>query len=631
MDSAIRLFKAVPITAKGKKKAEKALLKETIEKGFVFSPEVIYNYSENELATLVRSIEKEVGLSGKQMNSSFHKSWKKVKDASIEQLVIEQIIHYFTTYGAEALGIYDKDSVYIPQEELKVPELKEGLTLIVIRGYTKPEFKKKLLGLLNQGIALKETTLKDVVDVALFTEINEEEIEQIKNREAKNLLYMYLGKIPENPVEFLRFLVYNSTNKTLLIKNDDAIKEIKSKDNLSVLRLFKEYEDKYGLEKLAQIFYRFKPLFLAFRTNTQLKHITNRIRKLAVKHHKPMQKDYLNEITAMIKKGEPIEGDRLKEELGRVNVFRKIRLAYALKYRTKNVDSILYKIRNGKGYATDFTFINKVEAKRIYHIVLNSIIADVKGKVKGKTVYIPENVVYTLPTAEKQFTGDIPNGSYISIPKDMVVGVHWDNVGANRIDLDLSLINANIGKIGWDARYRTEDREILFSGDMTDAMKPNGASELFYVKKQSADSFIMFVNYFNYEEAVKVPFKILVAKEQVKDFKQNYTVNPNNVLCIAKSEIDKQQKILGLLVTTADECKFYFSETNIGKSITSSGNAFAEKSRKYLFGFYQDAITLNEVLELAGAKIIGSREKADIDLSPENLERDKIIGLLTSK
>ena len=324
MKSTIKLFKGVLITQKRKKKPTKELLDKIIKKGFLFASEVIYNYSEEELNKLIEIVEKEVGLTAEQMNNSFHKSWIKVKTASMQQLVMEQLIHYLTTYGFEELGIYDKDSVYIPKEKLKIPELDvESFNFVLIKGYTKEELKEKLMKLLTSGIALKEDTMNAAVDVAKLTEINEEEIESVKNKEVKIILYDKLNKIPNIPTEFLRFCIYKSTGKTLLIKDKQTIKEIKDKNELSeqaikdlkdngesveieiyndtktseVLELFVNYKKKYGLEKLAQIFYRFKPIFLAFRKNDQLKHIVNDIRRKAKKHHKPMPKDYLNDIT----------------------------------------------------------------------------------------------------------------------------------------------------------------------------------------------------------------------------------------------------------------------------------------------------------------------------------------------
>ncbi len=210
----------------------------------------------------------------------------------------------------------------------------------------------------------------------------------------------------------------------------------------------------------------------------------------------------------------------------------------------------------------------------------------------------------------------------------MIVGIYWENVKDNRIDLDLSLISPSIGKIGWDAHYRTDEGRILFSGDVTDARKPRGAAELFYVKRQLKDEYILFLNYYNYDKEIKVPFKIIVAKEKVKDLKNNYMVNPNDIVSVAQSEISQKQKILGLLITTIKESRFYFAETSIGMSITSSNSEFAENSRKYLISFYQNSIGLKDILLKAGAELVNNKDKRDIDLSPESLEKDSILNLL---
>ena len=628
MRSTIRLFKAVPVASvatKNKERINTDLLKETIRSGFLLSPE-ISGYSKTELSDLTKIIREEIGLASEGLNQSFHKSWNKIKTAKTEQLVLEQIVHYITTYTFERFDIYNEDSVYIPSEKLEIPELKDDIPLVIIKGYTKEEFKKKLMNLLNMGVALGEDTLKDVVDLALFVELNDTDISQIKNREVRIYLYTYLDILPKNPVEFLRLIVFCATEDSLLIKNAEAIKKIKARKNLDVLALLLKYEKEYGLEELASIFYRFKPLWLAFKTNVKLNSTINRIRRLAKKHHKPMEEDYLNNVTAKIKRGDAITSEELLSKLNKANTFRKIRLAYALKFRTKEIDSVLYRIRNGKSWATDFSFIQHGETKRILDIVLQSVIKDIAKNVKGKKIYIPDFITYALPSSERQFTGYFPTGTSVSIPRDMVCGVYWDNVRKKRIDLDLSLINADMGKMGWDGRYRTEDRNILFSGDMTDAQK--GASELFYVKRQIEQAFIVMVNFYNYRADVKVPFKIIIAKEQVKNLKENYMVNPNNVVAAAQSSTKQMQKMLGLLVISPRGCKFYFAETSLGLSITSSTDEFVENARKYLYAAYTNTISLNEVLKRAGAEMVSDKEY-DIDLSPEKIEKDTILKLLT--
>ncbi len=441
--------------------------------------------------------------------------------------------------------------------------------------------------------------------------------------------------IPANPTEFLRFLIYKITGKTLLIKNFATIEEIKEKDNVISTILLRMYQKLHGLEKLAEIFYRFKPLWLAFRGETSNRKIINKIRRLAKIYHCPMQEDLLNSITGKIKNNQKINFSDLDAKLEEANTFRKIRLAYALKFRTSDCQSILYRIRNGKSFATNFEFTETTMANFVFDCVLESITDDLRTQVKGKKIYIPWYMNYALPATEKMFTGNFPTGTYVKVLKDMIFGIHWSNVKDTKtlwkgmIDLDLSTISKD-GKIGWDAGYRNDNSSILFSGDITDA--PKGATELFYVSKQIKSAHILMVNYFNYDPEIEVPFKIIVAQEEAKNFKENYMVDPNNVMAVTDSTIKERQKILGLAVTTLDGCRFYFVETALGGSITSSDNDYVQHSRQYLFDYYENSISLNDLLARAGAVITNdSEDEVDIDLAPESIEKDTIIKLLTKK
>lgn len=630
MESVLRLFNALPIA--NRKSADSVqtnvVLDRTVSKGFVFAPEVVANYNTDEIDRWIGIISKQLMLTAKQMNSSFHKSWKKVRDADIEQLVMEQMVHYFTTYGFERIGMYSDSSVYIPREELDIPDLdRAGLQLVVIKGLTKNEIKQKVMDLLRTGIALAEDTIKDVVDVATYVGVSEAEIETVKNKEVRVMLFDYLNMLPKNPVEFLRFIVYKATNKTLLIKNVESIEGIKANDNSCVLGMFNRYDRKYGLEGLGVIFYRFKPLFLAFRTNTKLKAIINRIRRLARRHHKPMPVDYLNSVTSMIKNGS-LDMVRLEAEIEKVNTFRKIRLAYALKFRTKDVGSILYRIRNGKGYSSGFKFDKQERAREVLDLVLESIARDIRINVEGKRIHIPSNMNYVLPATEKQFTGCFPSGTCVTLPSDMIFGIHWCDVGSKRVDLDLSLIG--VTKIGWDGHYRSKDSSVLFSGDLTSAPRDKGASELFYVSKQDEGQYIVMVNFYNRYDTgnIDVPFEILVAKKHSEPFGRNYMVNPSNVIAIANTKISTEQRVLGLLVVDRDACRFYFAEINIGHSVTSYDAPYTTNSKNFLTSYYQDSILLSDILSRAGAEMVSDVGDVDIDLSPRKLEKDTILNLV---
>ena len=287
----------------------------------------------------------------------------------------------------------------------------------------------------------------------------------------------------------------------------------------------------------------------------------------------------------------------------------------------------MYRVRNGKGYAKAFVFTQFENAKKVLKIVNESIIEDMSKNVKGKKIYIPENFTYTLPATEKQFVGFLPAGSYVSTPTDIIVGVHWTNTEIHRVDLDLSLMNIAEGKIGWDASYRTSDGKTLFSGDITDAPLPKGATEAYYIARKSDSAYLMVINYFNHKENESVPTKIFASAEKINNMK-NYMVNPNNVLGITDTVITDKQKVLGLIISTTKESRFYFVDVNIGKGITSTHNEYMEYTRKYLIDYYNKTISLNDMLVKAGAELVKTKEECDIDLSIETLEKDSILKLL---
>ena len=632
MKATIKLFKALPVQDTKKKEPGRSLLEVTVPRGFVYSPEVVSNYSEEELLRMA----KEIGRTSEQLNSSFHKSWKKVKEADIVQLVLEQIIHYFTTYGFESLGIYDKDSVYIPNEKLDIPDVKvDSMNLVIIKGYTKEELKEKVLKMLSSGVALKEDTLNYIVEICLFVGVSVDDLQKVKNKEVRIKLYEYLDILPEDPLEFLRFLLYRTTNETLLIKNEELIKKIKTGDNLKALILLTKYKERYGLRNLAKIFNRFKPLFLAFKSDHhRINSIINRISKLSKIYHEPMKVDYLNAVTSMIQ-DRSILMTTLVKELDKANTFRKIRLAYALKYRTKNVSSILYRIRNGKSWATEVNYdeYTRSMSEDVLAIVIKSIVEDINKHVGHKKIYLPTDIGYALPATEKQFTGNFPSGSYVTMDNNMVFGVHWFNLKTERVDLDLSFITTEGEKYGWDGAYRSNSRGILFSGDVTDAPRPRGASELFYLQAGFLDCpGVLMVNYYNLRDSntpQEVPFEIVVGKRNPKKFDSNYIIDPNDIVCSAGAKINRKQKILGVVVPVEEGLRFYFSETYIGKSITSRNSLGTNDARQYLVDFYTDTLSLNKLLLQSDAKIVENEEECDISLSPEKIEKDTILNLLS--
>lgn len=643
--STLRLFNAIQIDTSLINSQEKVdpstyqkVLKRTIRNGYLLDHKIIMIDKYEFLNEVLGEIEQVVGISGEKINKSFHKSWRKIQDADIKELILEQILHYFTTYGYEALGISDS-KVFIPKEKLKIPKIDlEKISLTFVKGLTKMEVKEELLKLISSGIAFSKQTLLDIMNIIEFNNFknSDEIISFTKNRELLSLLYDFYNKVPQNPTEFLRFLIKKLTGETLIIKNRRLVGMLKESENVCLLENLLEKAPK----NLASIFYRFKPLFLALKQTDKSKTFINRLRKKAKKLHKPLPVDYLNSITGQIKKN-TLDLEILKAELKKATSFRKIRLLYALRYRmNKNVSAIVYKIRNGSSFADVFKWESERKdlTKKAYNCVYDSLIETLRQKVKGKTFFIPKFINYALPATEKQFIGNLPSGTSLTINKDAIVGIYWENVKQEneerRTDLDLSATNLD-GKIGWDSDYRNKESSILFSGDMTDAQ--NGASELFYFKNGLFKNiFLLNVNYYNFNQNAPVPTKLIIAKEKPKNFKKNYMVNPNNILIQENIVVDSEEVSFCLIKPIEDgRIKIFFNSTQTSKNITASSGRNDEILKRKI-EFYENSLTkpinFKKMLKRAEAIIISEKPVEKniefIDFSPEQIDKASFLKLI---
>ena len=98
--------------------------------------------------------------------------------------------------------------------------------------------------------------------------------------------------LPRENEEMIRYLIYIMTQRTLLIKDNDILEAIEE-SNIDVSK----YISKYWENKLAEVFYRFKPILLAIKkAHKNNRKIINRLRRLAVKNHKPYQKTFWEDI-----------------------------------------------------------------------------------------------------------------------------------------------------------------------------------------------------------------------------------------------------------------------------------------------------------------------------------------------
>ena len=594
------------------------------------------------------------GKDGYILNQTFHKSIDTVINTSTEDLIIEQIIHYFTTYGFESLGIYDKDRVYIPKEKLEVPELNNEFTFINIKSITKAELSNKLWNIVTSSIALSKKSINCIINLSDYLEINSDNIDKINNREIKVALYEKLKIVPKNNIEFLRYLIYILTNKTILIKDKKTIEYLEKSNKSKALKLIKKYNDLYSLIPLAEIFNRFKPLFLALKTENsfyfneknekimaknnvltreqkELNKIINKISKLSKRYHKPFKINNLDRFVVWYKDNVDKENymDLLNVSLNKESIWRIIKLRNYVSLINSDINERLYKIRNGKSWVTRKNQKVKIDKETI-NMFDEIIIKKLESNVLSKRIYLDNNVDLALPQSEKQFVGNIPFSSCIEIDKDnLLIGIHWFNVKDERVDLDLKIIS-NEYSIGWDCNYK-EDDKLVFTGDMTDAPYPNGASEYIYIDKKIGNgTFSLKVNNFT-RDVDKITYDIIIAKKSKKELAENYIVDPNDIIIKIPNntiEIGQAEHALGNIIIRDKKIKIVFSDLSTSNKRTACNTDIEEILREYLVCENNTKCKLKDYLKKSGAIITHNRKNIDLDLGINSLNKDSIINLL---
>ena len=608
------------------------------------------------------------GKDGFLLNQTFHKSFQKVVDTKEENLILEQLLHYMTTYGLESIGEYNQNLVYIPKEKLEIPEIKEDIKLIKISKITKEELKEKLWSLSKSSIALSKDTIQDIFTLKKYLEITKDNINDIKNNELKIMFCDELNLVPKDPVEFLRYFIYKLTGNTLLIKDKKTVDMLKTCDRKLCLQLLKKYNNLYGLEGLAQIYNRYKVIFVSLKTGKrfqiteeyfekrkskscqkyedifrkwdiedfekEVNTIINKISHLSKKYHKPYIKSDLDQFAKWCQENEnsnTFQKD-LEKKLETSPIWRIIQLKNYLAYKRKDIDNHCYKIRNGKVWIDTCSLTNHYDSE-IANLVLDSIIVDkLSKKVENKKIYLEENVDLVLPQSEKKFLGNIPFGSSISLEKEnLIVGIHWYNLESQRVDLDLKIFS-NEYFIGWDTSDKEDDR-LIFSGDVTDAPYPNGASEYIYIDKRIGRTiFSLKVN--NYTRNKEdIYYDIIIAKGKRENIANNYIVDPNDILIKIPNniiEVGSAEHSLGTIAVSDNKIELFFTDIVTGNRRVSMQSDLEDTFNKIQIVESKCKCKLKDYLQKAGAIIItdsNQKDTVDYDFSIESLKKNSFIDI----
>lgn len=572
-----------------------------------------------------------------RLNNPFHATWDKVANADYRQLIVEQALHYLSTYGREAFGL--SAAPVVPTESFQFPD--------------------------NQPLPVESLTIMRVVDAEVANDIVEHTLttvaaphkndmvfyntycenttllpEKVKSNELRTLLYTVKNLYPEDEDEFVRYLLYRSTGSTLVIKNKKTIKTIKDvmKDEKIEHFVLTGFQ-KANLSKLARNFLRLKPIYLAFKTPDTASYI-NKIRRLADTYHKPMSDLRVANLSNLFYQG---ENGKAKKVIEKMSMRELIKVRNFTNMNRIYQGSVIeaYNIRNGKIHleeGKDRT-VGFVGADVMDEVLVQELCNRTNHKLDGKIFFIPSYIDYCAPVSEKQFIGNIPYGTKFSFPNTVSLGIFWENYKNERTDLDLHLTTPS-NAFGWNGSYRDGKRTVLYSGDMTDAT--NGAAEAFYANYSKLDEpYILSAN--NFTGMPDVPFKFICTESRFEASRQRSWNAPSTCpIDISKTlfpPIDlKFKDTNSQTIGFGHRNTFYFYGGELNSGIIPDRS----KYREYMDALYartSTSMSLRVLLLMAGARVVTEsgyeqltdEEKARVvDLTPSALTRTTLIDLVDS-
>lgn len=326
----------------------------------------------DEAARLVRDT---LGLKPVNWAQSFHKSWDKVATCSIEQLISEQLLNYFSTYGLESRGLRSLN--YVPVEKIltNLDEKPAIEAFTVVHVLSVEELQEKLIDYLKNTKAPHRDAVECVK--ALLPLAAGIKVDDVKSFEIKIMYCDLYNLVPTEAQDFLRFAVFKATNgtTTTLVKDDETIGVLKlfARTPLAV-KMFESAD----ITSLSRSFYRFKPLFLAFKANEQLASVINKIRRLAVRNHQPVSGFTVSNLMNLLVQNRKSDAVEVISKADRRELIKLINFAR----QEISLQAHVYNIRNGKvfvkaqsdstpapGYQKNVTWLHEVCLNRLKELI----------------------------------------------------------------------------------------------------------------------------------------------------------------------------------------------------------------------------------------------------------------------
>jgi len=565
-----------------------------------------------------------------QINNTFWSFYQTIKHEADGTRILHQLIHYITTYGAEALGI--DIETYIPNEVFgQITPDQVVKNVHVIKALTYEDLIQFLKEFVSQNRAIDDESFASFKTILSYMDdtVKKLLLSITANRQLKililNLLpqgYLFIDDVDD----LLVYLINLVTHKPLKIKSRRVLQSLRLDPwAQEIFTKWIEYDPKERIRQLAETWRRNREYYLHLKSYENRTYI-NKARKLADKLYKPVK---LFHIFNLNKQG-------FKSFVKNQSTQNLVKYLYYLRNTSNELRFAI--IRDGK-----FVIYDKqpktlsLDVIHEYHdIVFNELKNRIRSKLSQYDMIKISSLKYrlALPMSLKHLIGGkVPIFSTMSLNDNryVYIGIHWKNHYTS-VDLDLHVVTESGQRVGWNSDW-VDGETIIFSGDMTDAPRPYGATEMYRIDLSQLSNHLFFSVYDFRRNFMNHIFSLLIlASVQKKDIPLSLS---DVEITIPLVETEYNQT-LGYI--DPDDKKFVFFNKTIDKTFfpavtddSVESYVLALKALKSYKPVFLDEFLFDGNISFMPI-VIGNVQQKDTkiyDLSIQNLSRDIWIDLLS--
>lgn len=544
-------------------------------------------------------LDKLYGFDMQAANSTCYESMQERLQLTIGEFLLDRDVHYETQNIPNNVL---SDVVNSFTSELKT----------IIQVSTKDEIRDALQQLISQSLAVPSEDVDSIADALEHYGVN---TRLIANRELAIVLNTRKNRAVDDAQLFVTQLYYAITDKSMLIKSDEELKDLEFRLKLNASRrskivaLVNDYLANCGsLESLALHFRPNRRVWLMLRKHIpELRTIVNGMKRLS-------DKVRINHASTTV-----LEKDT---DYTMVDIYQLIKISNYLREKLliEDGDAQIYRVRNGRAFIKANAGENVDNARVLLELTkINNEIAR-RYKDKDVTIYLPdaekENIAIAMPTSVKNFIGQYPMYTVVRAPKPCKIGMYW----TINTDMDLHVDTFDGDHIGYYSRSNRHD--IHYSGDMTCTNSAGMAAEMMLVNDDVPHTYSMNP-YSNRDCDVTV----FVGTTNTPDLRNsNAAIEPKEVIFSSKHHIDNDR---GFAFGTYMNGLFVLTNFKIGGRVPDEVNQ--SQMSALVLRKASSMLDLVEFSKITGIPIVNQKEANSIDFSSFGISVNSFTSLLDLK